>query len=96
MGRTVPTYRLAVDELLVRWEREFGRALVDPADQAAYRDLVLGVRRYIPQGTLMTSGDLLERVLLSLLLDLYRRSPRDLPAVRPAPGRPLETFEERG
>lgn len=94
MGRTVPTYRLALDEVLARWEREFGRALVDPADQAAFRELVLGARRYIPQGTLMSSGDLLERVLLSLLLDLYRRGPRELPLVRPVPGRPLETFEE--
>ncbi len=75
MGRTVPTYRLALDEMLLRWEREFGRSLTDPADREAFRRVILGARRYIPQGTQMSSGDLLERLLLSVLVDLNRRTP---------------------
>jgi hypothetical protein len=73
MGRTVPTYREALDGLLARWEREFGHSLSDPRDREAFHEVVLAARRYIPQGTMMTSGDLVERVLLSLLVDLQRK-----------------------
>lgn len=75
MGRTVPTYRLALEEVLARWEREFGRALTDPADRNAFHQVILAARRYIPQGTQMSSGDLLERLLLSVIVDLNRRTP---------------------
>ncbi|MHB8352347.1 MAG: hypothetical protein ACYDFT_06660 [Thermoplasmata archaeon] len=86
MGRTVPTYRLALDEVLARWEREFGRALTDPADRAAFHQVILGARRYIPQGTQMSSGDLLERLLLSVIVDLNRRTPpRTEGALDPTP-----------
>lgn len=86
MGRTVPTYRDALNERLARWEREFGRTLTDPADRAAFRALAAAARRYIPQGTMMTSGDLVERVLLSLLLDRFR-PPAGAPAEAPDPAR---------
>jgi hypothetical protein len=86
MGRTVPTYRDALTELLARWEREFGRALTNPDDRAAFRALILAARRYIPQGTMMSSGDLLERALLSLLLDLYRQThAEEEPGLRDGP-----------
>jgi hypothetical protein len=74
MGRTVPTYRDALTDLLARWEREFGRALTSPRDRAAFHELLLAARRYIPQGTMMSSGDIVERALLSLLVDLYRQA----------------------
>ncbi|HEV2450254.1 MAG TPA: hypothetical protein VGU43_07615 [Thermoplasmata archaeon] len=74
MGRTVPTYRDALTDLLARWDREFGRALTQPADRLAFRELVLAARRYVAQGTQMSSGDLVERVLLSVLVDLFRRA----------------------
>lgn len=73
MGRTVPTYREAIDMMLARWEREFGRALTDPRDREAFREVLIATRRYIPQGTMMSSGDLVERVLLSLLVDMQRK-----------------------
>jgi hypothetical protein len=76
MGRTVPTYRDALEERLRQWEHEFGRALPDPGDRASFHRLLQGARRYIPQGTMMSSGDLLERILLSVLLDLARELER--------------------
>ncbi|MGI0053369.1 MAG: hypothetical protein ACRECR_03810 [Thermoplasmata archaeon] len=75
MGRTVPTYRDAIEERLARWEREFGRALQDPADREAFRELLRGARRYVAQGTLMSTGDLSERIVLSILLSLHRAAP---------------------
>lgn len=91
MGRTVPTYRDALTELLARWEREFGRALTNPADRAAFHELVVAARRYVSQGTLMSSGDLVERALLSVLVDLFRRvRERELPPELAA--FPLERF----
>lgn len=93
MGRTVPTYRDALTDLLARWDREFGRALTQPADRLAFRELVLAARRYVAQGTQMSSGDLVERVLLSVLVDLFRRA-QEREGMGPtlAP-RPLERFE---
>lgn len=73
MGRTVPTYRDALEERLARWDREFGRALTDPKDRENFRELMQGARRYVAQGTMLSSGDLTERVFLSMLLDLERR-----------------------
>jgi hypothetical protein len=91
VGRTVPTYRDALTELLARWDREFGRALTQPADRLAFHELVLAARRYVAQGTQMSSGDLVERVLLSVLVDLFRRAQAqgEPPALAPFP---LERF----
>jgi hypothetical protein len=92
MGRTVPTYRDALTELLARWEREFGRALTSPADRAAFHELVVAARRYVSQGTLMSSGDLVERALLSVLVDLFRRSLERESALPAVAELPLESF----
>ncbi|MDE1819361.1 MAG: hypothetical protein KGJ23_03455 [Euryarchaeota archaeon] len=73
MGRTVPTYRDALEDRLARWDREFGRALTDPKDRESFQELLQGARRYVAQGTMLSSGDLTERVFLSMLLDLERR-----------------------
>jgi hypothetical protein len=72
VGRTVPTYRDALEEQLARWEREFGRALPDPADRESFHRVLQGARRYVAQGTLLSSGDLLERIMLSVLLSMER------------------------
>jgi hypothetical protein len=73
VGRTVPTYRDALEERLARWDREFGRALTDPKDRESFRELLQGARRYVAQGTLLSSGDLTERAFLAILLDLERQ-----------------------
>ena len=86
MGRTVPTYRDALEERLARWEREFGRALPDPSDRASFRRIVQGARRYVAQGTMMSTGDLLERLFLSVLLDLERELAARAEADPPTPG----------
>jgi hypothetical protein len=72
VGRTVPTYRDALEEHLARWEREFGRGLPDPVDRENFQRILQGARRYVAQATMMGSGDLVERILLSVLLDLER------------------------
>jgi len=72
VGRTVPTYRDALEDHLARWEREFGRGLPDPVDRANFQRILQGARRYVAQATMMGSGDLVERILLSVLLDLER------------------------
>jgi hypothetical protein len=61
-----------------RWEA-FGRLLTTPEERAAFDQLVKGARRYAAQATYVGSPDLLESILLSVLLDLSRRT-------APAPG----------
>jgi hypothetical protein len=86
VGRTVPTYRQALEERLKRWEA-FGRLLTTPEERAAFALLETGARRYATQATYVGSPDLLESILLSVLLDLARRvaveGAADPPADRP-------------
>ncbi|MCI4366608.1 MAG: hypothetical protein L3K08_02530 [Thermoplasmata archaeon] len=83
MGRTVPTYRDALEDHLARWEREFGRGLPDPVDRANFQRILQGARRYVAQATMMGSGDLVERILLSVLLDLERELHAVVPGETP-------------
>ncbi|HUJ77904.1 MAG TPA: hypothetical protein VLX64_02745 [Thermoplasmata archaeon] len=76
MGRTVPTYRQALEERLKRWEA-FGRLLTTPEERAAFALIETGARRYATQATYVGSPDLLESILLSVLLDLARRVAAD-------------------
>ena len=82
MGRTVPTYRQALEERMKRWEA-FGRLLTTPEERAAFQELCTGARRYAAQATYVGSPDLLESILLSVLLDLARRLPKE---TSPSPG----------
>lgn len=74
MGRTVPTYRQALEERLKRWET-FGRLLTSPEDREAFERLRSGARRYVAQATYAGSPDLLESIVLSVLLDITRQLP---------------------
>lgn len=74
MGRTVPTYRQALEERLRRWEA-FRRLLLTPEERTAFDRLLTGARRYAAQATYVGSPDLLESLLLSVLLDLVRQVP---------------------
>lgn len=91
MGRTVPTYRQALEERMKRWDA-FGRLLTTPEERAAFRAIQTGARRYAAQATYVGSPDLLESILLSVLLDLARRIPPSedagAPSDRPPPRRP--------
>jgi hypothetical protein len=82
VGRTVPTYRQALDERLKRWD-DFARLLTTPEERAAFETLRTGARRYIAQATFVGSPDLLESILLSVLLDLARRLPAEPAALPP-------------
>jgi len=82
VGRTVPTYRQALEERLKRWEA-FGRLLTTPEERAAFERLRSGARRYAAQATYVGSPDLLESILLSVLLDLAGRMPEEAEAADP-------------
>jgi hypothetical protein len=69
MGRTVPTYRQALEERMKRWSA-FGRLLTTPEERAAFERIQKGARRYVAQATYAGSPDLLESLVLSVLLDL--------------------------
>lgn len=74
MGRTVPTYRQALEERMKRWD-EFARLLTTPEDRGAFDLVRTAARRYAAQATYVGSPDLLESILLSVLTDLARRLP---------------------
>jgi hypothetical protein len=74
LGRTVPTYRQALEERMKRWEA-FGRLLTTPEEREAFERLQTGARRYVAQATYAGSPDLLESLLLSVLLDLTVHPP---------------------
>jgi hypothetical protein len=75
MGRTVPTYRQALEERMKRWDA-FGRLLTTPEEREAFRSLVTAARRYAAQATYVGSPDLLESIVLAILLDLAVRMPK--------------------
>lgn len=86
MGRTVPTYRQALEERLKRWET-FGRLLTTPEDREAFERLRSGARRYVTQATYAGSPDLLESIVLSVLLDISRQLPGAERPKAPGPAR---------
>jgi hypothetical protein len=85
MGRTVPTYRQALEERMKRWDA-FGRLLTTPEEREAFQTLVTAARRYAAQATYVGSPDLLESIVLAILLDLAVRMPKGSAAGRAAPG----------
>ncbi len=85
MGRTVPTYRQALEERMKRWEA-FARLLTTPEDRAAFARVTTAARRYAAQATYVGSPDLLESILLSVLTDLARRLPPEPGARTGRPG----------
>ena len=78
MGRTVPTYRQALEERMKRWDA-FARLLTTPEDRAAFELVRTGARRYVAQATYVGSPDLLETILLSVLTDLAGRLRTEAP-----------------
>ena len=78
MGRTVPTYRQALEERMKRWDA-FARLLTTPEDRAAFDLVRTGARRYVAQATYVGSPDLLEAILLSVLTDLAGRLRAETP-----------------
>jgi len=78
VGRTVPTYRQALEERMKRWDA-FARLLTTPEDRAAFELVRTGARRYVAQATYVGSPDLLETILLSVLTDLAGRLRTEAP-----------------
>jgi len=81
VGRTVPTYRQALEERMKRWDA-FARLLTTPEDRAAFELVRTGARRYVAQATYVGSPDLLEAILLSVLTDLAGRLRTEAPEPR--------------
>jgi hypothetical protein len=78
VGRTVPTYRQALEERMKRWDA-FARLLPTPEDRAAFDLVRTAARRYVAQATYVGSPDLLEAILLSVLTDLAGRLKAESP-----------------
>ncbi len=66
MGRTVPSYRQAVEEEILRWE-SFRRALRDK-DAEAFDRMMIACRVYASAGGMATRPVLTEAMFMSILL----------------------------
>ena len=66
MGRTVPPYRLALEEELKRWER-FGKALRS-GDREAFEEVVEACRRYASAASMATRPLVFEAMVMSVLV----------------------------
>ncbi len=67
MGRTVPTYRLALESMAQQWN-DFRRALRKD-DREAFDSLMNSARRHASASTYAISLDPVESALLSMLLE---------------------------
>ena len=66
MGRTVPSYRQALEEEILRWE-SFRRALRDK-DAEAFDRMMVACRVYASAGGMATRPVLTEAMFMSILL----------------------------
>jgi hypothetical protein len=71
MGRTVPTFRLLIDDAIARWSK-FRRAL-RREDQEYFDRLFRRVRSYTQAATYQASDNPMEAILLSIALDQEKR-----------------------
>lgn len=71
MGRTVPSYRMAIEDEINRWSG-FAKALrID--DKAAFEALMDSVRSYASAGGNATMPILFEPLVMSILLSQQKR-----------------------
>ena len=70
MGRTVPSYRQALESEIDRWEG-FRKALRDK-DCEAFDKMMVACRLYASAGSMATRPILTEAMIMSILLSLQR------------------------
>ena len=71
MGKTVPSYRLALDKELQRWSG-FARAL-RKEDRRVFEDLLDICRNYASAGSNATRPVMFEPMVMSILLDQQKK-----------------------
>ena len=70
LGRTVPSYRQALEEEILRWEG-FKRALRDK-DEDAFNEMMNACRIYASAGSMATRPILTEAMFMSILLSQWK------------------------
>ena len=93
MGRSVPTYRMKLEELIAELA-PYRRALREE-DRAAFDALMNRARRYASAAGYQAAADPMETAMLSMLLGLERELEglRGKAACRPASGEAHLTFD---
>ena len=71
MGRTVPSFRLALEEELRKWS-EFRRGL-RAEEQKILDELLNDVRKHADAGSLVCSPTISEIVMMSILIELKKQ-----------------------
>lgn len=71
MGKTVPSYRVALDEEIKRW-KGFAQALRSD-DREAFEQLMDSCRSYASAGSNATRPVMFEPMAMSILLSLQKR-----------------------
>jgi hypothetical protein len=92
MGRTVPTYRLQLDEERRRW-RQF-RAALRVEDQVAFDNLFVYTRTYADAGSAAARACPSEALFMSILIGLYQEVQRLRHALVEAARRASDTGDE--
>lgn len=71
MGRTVPSFRMALEQELQKW-KEFRRAL-RTEDQTILDELLNTVRKHADAGSLVCSSTISEIVFMSIAIELMKQ-----------------------
>jgi hypothetical protein len=71
LGRTVPSFRMAVEQELQKW-KEFRRGL-RVEEQAILDELLDSVRKHADAGSLVCSPTISEIAMMSILIDLKKQ-----------------------
>jgi hypothetical protein len=71
MGKTVPAYRMALEEEIGRWSG-FARAL-RKSDREAFDELMDMCRNYVSESSCATNPIIFEPMIMSILLGLQKR-----------------------
>ena len=72
MGRSVPTYRMTIEEIISEWSR-FRRAL-RKEDQGAFDRVMNHAREHASAASYQASADPVEMIFLSILIELEKRT----------------------
>ncbi len=83
MGKTVPSYRMALDKELQRWSG-FARAL-RKEDRTAFEQMMDACRNYASAGSNATRPVMFESMVMSILLHqqkILNRLEKDLDAIK--------------
>ena len=84
MGRTVPSFRMALEEELQKW-KEFRRGL-RIEEQAILDELLNTVRKHADAGSLVCSPNVSEVVFMSIAIELIKQLKKSATETVPSTG----------